>query len=192
MDVLLFSNFWLLWIKWLLEILTKIAEPECWGIVPRHFIFNLHFWQCWQVAKVDASVIRGSCDFFVPAKVSFLKIGTWANSCCQSFFFPPLLPKAPRYIAVYSSCECFWLCYVGRRLSVTWWAVPCSCPGCEPAKPSGVEVELANLTTRPGTGPSCDFWRKLSPSLSRLSNRWATDWASMHWPGGLVSWSLSY
>ena len=29
-----------------------------------------------------------------------------------------LLPKALQYIAVYSHCECPWLCYAGRRLSV--------------------------------------------------------------------------
>ena len=55
----------------------------------------------------------------------FLKIGTWANICCQSSFFRLLLlPKVPQYIVVYSSCECLWLCYVGRHLSVAWRAVP--------------------------------------------------------------------
>ena len=32
------------------------------------------------------------------------------------FFFPS--PKVPRYVVVYSSCECLWLCYVGRHLSM--------------------------------------------------------------------------
>ena len=40
----------------------------------------------------------------------FLKIGTWANICCQSSSFLLLL-KAPQYIIVYSNCECLWLCY---------------------------------------------------------------------------------
>ena len=29
-----------------------------------------------------------------------------------------LLPKAHQYIVVYSSCECLWLCYVERLLSM--------------------------------------------------------------------------
>ena len=48
-------------------------------------------------------------------------------------FFFLLLPEAPRYIVVYSSCECLWLCYVGRCLSMAW-GVPCPHPGSEPAK----------------------------------------------------------
>ena len=62
----------------------------------------------------------------------FLKIGTWANNCCQLFSFPP--SSSPQSPPVYSSCECLWLCCVGRRLSMAWWAVPCLCPGSEPAK----------------------------------------------------------
>ena len=62
-----------------------------------------------------------------------LKIGTWANNCCQSsVFLLFLLPKAPHYIVVYSSCECLWLCYVGHHLSMAWWAVPCPHAGSEP------------------------------------------------------------
>ena len=48
----------------------------------------------------------------------FSKIGTSANICCQSFFFLPLLPKAPQYKVVYSTCRSFWLCYVGLHLSM--------------------------------------------------------------------------
>ena len=33
-------------------------------------------------------------------------------------FFFLLLPKAPQYIVAYFSCGSFWLCYVGRRLSM--------------------------------------------------------------------------
>ena len=82
----------------------------------------------------------------------FLKIGTWANICCQfSFFF--LLPKAPQYTIVYSSCECLCLCYVGRHLSMAWWVVPCLRSGCKPAKPQAAEAERVNLTTRPRGQP---------------------------------------
>ena len=84
----------------------------------------------------------------------FLKIGTWANICCQSsFFLLLLLPKAPQYIAVYSSCRSFWLCYVGRSLSMAWWVVPCLCPGSERAKPWATEAEHMNLTTQPWGRP---------------------------------------
>ena len=38
-------------------------------------------------------------------------------SSFSSFFFIFLLPKAPQYIVVYSSCRSFWLCYVGCRLN---------------------------------------------------------------------------
>ena len=85
----------------------------------------------------------------------FLKIGTWTNVCCQSclLFFSLLLPKSPQYIVVYSSCECLWLSYVGCCLNMAWWAVPCLCPGSEPAKPWAAEAEHATLTTRPQGRP---------------------------------------
>ena len=83
----------------------------------------------------------------------FLKIGTWANICWQYFFFLLLLPKALKYIVVYSSCECLWFCYVGHCLSMTWWAVPCPHPGSKQAKSWATEVERANLTTQHGASP---------------------------------------
>ena len=45
-----------------------------------------------------------------------------------SFFLLLLLPKAPQYIAVYSSCRSFRLCYVGCCLSMAWWVVCRSVP----------------------------------------------------------------
>ena len=67
-----------------------------------------------------------------------------------SFFcFLILLPKTPQYIVVGSSCECLWLCYVGRRLSMAWWAVLCPRPGSELVKPWATEAECGNLATRP-------------------------------------------
>ena len=95
---------------------------------------------------------RISTRFFV----CFIKIGTWANNCYQSFVF--LLPKAPHYMVVYSSCECLWLCYVGCCLSMAWWAVPCPHPGSEPTKPWAAKAECTNLTTRPRAGPSTRFF----------------------------------
>ena len=80
----------------------------------------------------------------------FFKIGTWGDICCQSsVLFIFLLLKVPQYIVVYSSCECLWLCYVGRHLNMVWWAAPCLRPGSEPAKPWATKAEPVNLTTRP-------------------------------------------
>ena len=76
----------------------------------------------------------------------FLKTGTWASiySLSSFFFLLLLLPKAPQYIVVYSSCRSFWLCCVGCYLSMAWWAVPCRHPGSEPAKPWAAEAEHVN------------------------------------------------
>ena len=41
-----------------------------------------------------------------------------SNLPIGSFFLLLLLPKAPQYTVVYSSCRSFWLCYVGCRLSM--------------------------------------------------------------------------
>ena len=68
-------------------------------------------------------------------------------------FFLLLLPKAPQYLVASSSCECLQLCFVGRRLSVAWWVVPCLHPGSEPAKPWAAKVERANLSTQPRGQP---------------------------------------
>ena len=38
-------------------------------------------------------------------------------------FFKFFSPKPLQYIVVDSSCECLWLCHVGHRLSMAWWAV---------------------------------------------------------------------
>ena len=91
-----------------------------------------------------------------------LKIGTCANICCQSpFFF--LLPKTPRYIAVYSSCECLWFCYMGPHLNMTWPSVPCPRPGSEPAKPWAAKAERANLTPWPQGRPlEHIFWWQMN------------------------------
>ena len=79
------------------------------------------------------SFLKGYHHFVSTSQLNFffLKIGTWANHCCQSSFFLLLLllPKAPQYIVAYSSCDCLWLCYVGRCLRIAWSAVPCPRPG---------------------------------------------------------------
>ena len=84
----------------------------------------------------------------------FLMIGTWVKICCQSFLFSFFSSKSSQYVVVYSSCMPFWLCYVGHRLSMAWWAVPWPCPGSEPVKPWASEAECANLTTQPRCQPS--------------------------------------
>ena len=101
----------------------------------------------------------------------FFKIGTWANICCQSFFLSLLLPKAPQYIVVYSSCRSFWLCCVGHHLRLAWWAIQRLCPGSKLVKPQAAEAECANLTTQPRGWP-LQFWIKarhscLVPVLGR-------------------------
>ena len=44
-------------------------------------------------------------------------IGPELTSVASLFFFS-LLPKAPQYIVVYSSCGSFYFCYVGHHLSM--------------------------------------------------------------------------
>ena len=79
----------------------------------------------------------------------FLKIGTWANICCQSsLFFFLLLPNAPEYIVVYPSCRSFLLCYEGHRLSTAWWGVLGPYLGSERKKLWDTKAEHANLTTQ--------------------------------------------
>ena len=65
------------------------------------------------------------------------------------FFFSS---KHPQHIITHSSCECLWLCYVGRCLSMAWWVVLCSCLGSEIARPQAAEVKLVNSTTLPWGG----------------------------------------
>ena len=92
-------------------------------------------------------------------------LNSWSNSFF-SFFFSPKLPlpnPSPQYIVVYSSCECFWLCYVGCRLSIDQWLVPCPCLGSEAAKPWTAEVEGVNPITWPqGQPPWSNFYSGLA------------------------------
>ena len=92
----------------------------------------------------------------------FLKIGTWANICCQYsfFFFLPLLSKDPQYTVVYSSGRSFWLCHVGHHLSMAWWVVPCPHLGSQLAKHWAAEAERMNLTTWPSGRPWNNYSNK--------------------------------
>ena len=72
-------------------------------------------------------------------------------SAANLFFL--LLPKAPEYIVVYSSCRSFWLCYVGCHLSTTGQVVPGLRPGSKPVKSWTTKPEHAKLTTRPRGRP---------------------------------------
>ena len=97
-------------------------------------------------------------SLFLNIYIYFLRLSpeltSVASLSSSSFFF---LPKAPQYIVVYFSCRSFWLCYVGRHLSMPWWTVPCPRPGSEPAKPWAAEVECVNLTTQPPGRPLMIF-----------------------------------
>ena len=64
-----------------------------------------------------------------------------------------LLPKAPQYKVVYSSCRSFQFCYVGHRLSMAWRAVLGPSPGSEAVTPWATEAEHSNLTTQPQGQP---------------------------------------
>ena len=83
----------------------------------------------------------------------FLKIGPELTSVANLLFVLLLLPKAPRYIVIYSSCRSFWLCYVGHCLSMAWRAVPCPHPWSELVKPWATKAKHAHLTTRPWGWP---------------------------------------
>ena len=121
----------------------------------------------------------------------------WTNLCCQSSSFYVYFPKAPQYIVVYSSCRTFWLCYVGRCLSMAWWAVLGPCLASEPAKHWAAEVEHANLTTGLQGWPPIFFflleedslWTNICANLPQIC-MWVTTTA---WPlksgVGLLSWT---
>ena len=101
-------------------------------------------------------------------------------------FFLLILPKAPQYIIVYSSCECLWLCYMGHHLSVAWWAVLGPRPGSKQVKPwaTKTECELNHLAT--GQAPLLLLLHRiLSPhslALGTVSLRIAqTPWTSCPW-----------
>ena len=83
-----------------------------------------------------------------------LKIGPELTSVADLviiFFF--FSPKSPQYVVVYSSYRSFWLCYVGRHLSMAWWAMLGPHTGSELTKPWGAEAECMNLTTWPWGRP---------------------------------------
>ena len=134
----------------------------------------------------------------------------WANISYQSSFFLllPLLPKAPWYIVVYSSCELLWLCYLGHHLSTAWWAVPCPCPGSEPAKPwppkrSKRTQRLGHRATPNSLSSSIGRQTSRSPKiitlrcLSRRQNLWDTFQISfflssskLHFSNQILPWTL--
>ena len=93
------------------------------------------------------------CQFFF-----FLKIGPELTSVA-SLFFSLLLPKALRYIVVYSSCRSFWLCCVGCCLSMAWWAVLGLRPGSEPAKAQATKEKCVNSTSQPRGQPPNQFFK---------------------------------
>ena len=68
-------------------------------------------------------------------------------------FFSFSSPQSPQSIVVYSSCRSFWLCCMGRCLSMAWWAVPCLLPGSEWAKLWAAEVEPKNLNAQSRSQP---------------------------------------
>ena len=53
---------------------------------------------------------------------------------------------------------------------MAWWAVPCLCPGSEPAKPWGTKAERANSTTWPQGWPPKLFFYLSGFLLFNLSN----------------------
>ena len=114
-----------------------------------HLAFQVLFgYALIKMGKIPQIFLKMSFFFF------FLDIGTWANNSCQSsFFFLLFLPKAPQYTVVYSSCQCFQLCYVGRCPSMARWAAPCPSRGWEPVKPRAAEAERVNATTQPWGRP---------------------------------------
>ena len=87
--------------------------------------FFLVYTICMQYLMTD------EVGYLFPHLVPLNSFFSQVDTCCQSFFLPLLLPEAPQYIVVYSSCRSFWLCYVGCCLNMAWWAVPCPHPGSE-------------------------------------------------------------
>ena len=99
-------------------------------------------------------------EFFVVVVV--LKIGTWANICCQSSFFLLLLlvPTAPQYIVVYSGCECFWLCLCGMAPQRGLMSITVSTSRIQTGDTLGRWNGTANSTTWPWGRP----WGVVKPS----------------------------
>ena len=95
---------------------------------------------------------QDSFFFFLPRLA--LELTTVAS---RFHFFFSFSPKPPRFIVVYSSCRSFWLCYVGRCLSMAWWVVPCLRLGSQPVKSLATKVERAKLTTDHGASSSNVF-----------------------------------
>ena len=50
-------------------------------------------------------------QFLLKQKLSYLFLRTVRHQFARNFFLLLLLPKAPQYIVVYSSCRSLWLCY---------------------------------------------------------------------------------
>ena len=83
----------------------------------------------------------------------FLKIGPELKSVANLVFSPNL----PQYIAVYLICRSFWVCYVGHRSSMAWWAVLGPRPGSELAEPMPLKRsrELSHSAMGPAPCPVC-------------------------------------
>ena len=132
-----------MWIHWLFSDIKQVSLPCYISFSIRIKIFLLTKLK----GMIVALIITKAKRYF------FFLIGSWDNICCQTFFFLLLLAKVHQYIVVHSSCRSFWLCYVGRCLSMAWWVVPCPRPGSERVKPWAAKAEHGNLTTWPQGWP---------------------------------------
>ena len=110
---------------WVLKHLVRVAVPTKRRDHSDHFHYFPRGRVCGPIVKFNHNFF-----YFLFLFLFFLKIGTWANNCCQSSFF-------------------FWK----KGWGVAWWAAPCPCPGSQWAKPWAAEVDHANLTTQPRGQP---------------------------------------
>ena len=113
---------------------------------PLHYIMN----QLFAIPETSQELLFQ--ELSLRNQLFFFKIGTWANICCQSSFFF-LLPKAPKYIVLCSSCRSFWFAMWDATSTMVWRAVLGPYPGSEQAKSWAAEAECVNLTTTPDRQP---------------------------------------
>ena len=124
----------------------------------------------WLWIRSPRSVSAGNidhCRFFF-----FLKIGTWANICCQSSFFSSSPQNPSKKLYVLLALQCGTPPQHGLMSGLGLH------PGSEPVKPWAAKAECVNLTTRPRGRPPlqvfslpvCVRWSSNFCPLPRVTN----------------------
>ena len=133
----------------LLWILSEVLYPYIWftsvlcNLTDLKFPLQLHLLPTETSIGLDRQLFS----------YSFFKELTSELTSIANLLFFLLLPKAPQYMVVYTSCRSFCFCYVGLHLSMAWWAVLGPLLGSQPMKSQAAKAERMNLTTWPQASP---------------------------------------